>query len=80
MRAFAVLTHRPCLVPFLAPSQCGRTAFFYAAMNGHAAAMELLLAHGADPKAEDEVRAPLEAYWLEKEGREGLRVQCCTRA
>ena len=32
--------------------------------------MEFLLAHGADPKARNEVRAPLEAYWLEKEGKE----------
>ena len=72
--------HRPCLVPFLAPSQYGRTAFHNAARNGHVAAMEFLLALGADPKAEDGVRAPLEAYWLEKEGREGGRVQPCTRA
>ena len=75
-----MLTHRSCPVPFLAPSQHGWTAFHYAAENGHVAAMEFLLAHGADPKAEDKVRAPLEAYWLEKEGREGGRVQRCTRA
>ena len=51
--------HRPCLVPFLAPSQHGETALHYAAMSGHVAAMELLLAHGADPMAKDMVRAPL---------------------
>ena len=51
--------HRPCLVPFLAPSQYGKTAFHYAVENGHVAAMELLLAQGADPKAKDEVSAPL---------------------
>jgi len=34
-------------------------AFHFAAMNGHAAEMELLLAHGADPKAEGRIRAPL---------------------
>jgi len=44
------------------------------------AAMELLLAHGADPQAEDMVRAPLEAYWLKKDGREEGRAQRCTRA
>ena len=48
-------------------------AFHYAAKNGHVAAMEFLLAHGADPKAKDWVRAPLEAFWLEKEGREGVK-------
>ena len=53
--------HRPWLVPFLAPSQGGMTALHYAAMSGHVAAMELLLAHGADPNAKDRVRAPLEA-------------------
>ena len=53
--------HRPCRVPFLAPSQFGRTAFHYAAENGHVAAMEFLVAHGADPNAADEVRAPLGA-------------------
>ena len=53
--------HRPCRVPFLAPSQRVRTALHNAAMFGHVAAMELLLAHGADPLAVDEVRAPLEA-------------------
>ena len=74
LRACLVLTHRSCLVPFLAPSQDGWTAFHFAAMNGHVAAMEFLLAHGADPKAKDEVRAPLEAYWLEKEGRDRVRV------
>jgi len=73
LRACLVLTHRPCFFPFLAPSQYGRTAFHYAAYNGHVAAMEFLLAHGADPKAKDEVRAPLEAFWLEKEGREGVK-------
>ena len=72
--------HRLCRVLFLAPSQFVSTALHYAAKNGHVAAMEFLLAHGADPNAEDEVRAPLEAYWLEKEGREGGRVQRCTRA
>jgi len=72
--------HRPCRVPFLAPSQDGMTAFHFAAKNGHVAAMELLLAHGADPNAKDKVRAPLEALWLGKEGREGVRVQRCTRA
>ena len=65
------LPHRSCLVPFLAPSQGGKTAFHFAAENGHVAAMEFLLAHGADPKAKDWVRAPLEAFWLEKKGREG---------
>ena len=79
-RACLVLTHRLCLVHFLAPSQIGRTAFHLAAENGHVAAMEFLLAHGADPNAKDKVRAPLEAYWLEKEGREGVWVQRCTRA
>ena len=53
--------HRPCRVPFLAPSQNGNTAFHLAAENGHVAAMELLLAHGADPNAKDGVRAPLGA-------------------
>ena len=53
--------HRPCRVPFLAPSQDGKTAFHLAAENGHVAAMELLLAHGADLNAKDRVRAPLEA-------------------
>jgi len=33
-------------------------ALHFAAKNGHVAAMELLLAHGADPMAEDRVRAP----------------------
>jgi len=32
----------------------GKTAFHYAAENGHAAAMELLLAHGAGLNAKDE--------------------------
>ena len=50
--------HRPCRVPFLAPSQYGRTAFHLAAENGHVAAMELLAAMGADPNAKDGVRAP----------------------
>ena len=49
------------------------TAFHFAAENRHVAAMEFLLAHGADPKAKDEVRTPLEAFWLEKEGREGVK-------
>ena len=80
LRTCLVLTHRPCLVPFLAPSQDGETAFHLAAENGHVAAVEFFLAHGVDPNAENEVRALLEAYWLEKEGREGLRVQRCTRA
>ena len=80
LRACLVLTHRPCLVHFLAPSQDGRTAFHYAAYNGHVAAMEFLLAHGADPNAKGPVRAPLEAYWLKKKGREEGRVQRCTRA
>ena len=75
-----MLTHRLCLVDFLAPSQNGKTAIHFAAYNGHVAAMEFLLAHGADPKAEDEVRAPLEAYWLKKEGIMEERVQRCTRA
>ena len=57
--------HRPWLVPFLAPWQDGMTAFHFAAKNGHLAAMELLLAHGADPKAKDVVRAPLKTKWLE---------------
>ena len=56
-----MLTHRLCLVPFLASSQDCETAFHFAAENGHVAAMEFLLAHGADPKAKDWVRAPLEA-------------------
>ena len=73
LRACLVLTHRPCLDPFLAPSQYGITAFHFAAENRHVAAMEFLLAHGADPKAKDGVRAPLEANWLEKEGREGVK-------
>ena len=80
LRACLVLTASPVPCPFLAPSQDGKTALHFAAMNGHVAAMELLLAHGADPNAKDRVRAPLEAYWLEKEGREGGRVQRCTRA
>ena len=57
--------HRPCRVPFLAPSQDGKTAFHLAAANGRVAAMEFLLAHGADLNAVDEVRAPLEVLWLE---------------
>ena len=61
---------RPCSERPL-PTQL---AFVYAAENGHVAAMKLLLAHGADPNAEGPVRAPLEAYWLEKEGREEGRV------
>jgi len=48
--------HRPYRVPFLAPSQGGKTAFHFAAANGHVAAMEFLLAHGADPNAKDWVR------------------------
>ena len=51
--------HCPCCVPFLAPSQEDKTAFHDAAMNGHVAAMEFLLAHGADLNAKDLVRAPL---------------------
>ena len=39
----------------------GRMAFHFAAEYGHVAAMELLLAHGADPNAKGGVRAPLEA-------------------
>ena len=35
------------------------TAFDFAAGKVHVAAMELLLAHGADPNAKDEVRVPL---------------------
>ena len=54
-------------------------AFHFAAEIGHVAAMEFLLAHGSDPNTEDLVRAPLEAYWLKKEGREEGRVQRCTR-
>ena len=38
------------------------TAFHLAAANGHVAEMELLLAHGADPNAIDEVRAPLGSF------------------
>ena len=53
--------HRPCRVPFLAPSQYGKTSFHLAAEKGLVAVMVLLLAHGADPLAADEVRAPLEA-------------------
>ena len=53
--------HRPCRVPFLAPSQFGSTAFHYAAENGHVVVMELLAAMGADLNAKDKVRAPLEA-------------------
>ena len=36
-------------------------ALHLAAENGHVAAMELLLAHGADLNAKGLVRAPLEA-------------------
>ena len=45
------------------------TAFHNAAVNGHVAAMELLLAHGADPNAKNEVRAPLGSFmpWGRKE-------------
>ena len=53
--------HRPCLVPFLAPSLTGKMAFHYAAKNGHVAAMDFLLAHGADLNARDRVRALLGA-------------------
>ena len=72
--------HRPCLVPFLAPSQYGKTAFHLTAMSGHVAAMELLLAQGADPTAKDEVRAPLGSFMAGGERREGVRVQHYTRA
>ena len=51
--------HRPCLFPFLAPSQEDETAFHDAAKNGHVAAMEFLLAHGADLNTTGPVRAPL---------------------
>jgi len=65
--------HRPCCVPFLAPSQHGKTAFYLAAENGHVAAMEFFLAHGADPNAKDKVPvlAPLEAYGLRVKERGG---------
>ena len=56
------LMHRPCRVPFLVPSQYGKTALLYAAENGHVAAMELLLACGADLNAMDGVRAPLGSF------------------
>jgi len=36
-------------------------AFHYAAKNGHVAAMDFLLAHGADLNARDRVRALLGA-------------------
>ena len=48
------------------------TAFHFAAENGHVAAMELLLAHGADPNAKDPVRAPLRSL-LAGEKRERWR-------
>ena len=67
LRACLLLTHRPCLVPFLAPSQYGMTAFHFAAESRHVAAMELLLVHGAVLNAS--VRSPLKALWLwEKKG------------
>ena len=45
--------HRPCRVPFLAPSQRGWTVFHLAALKGHVAAMKLLAAMGADLNAAD---------------------------
>ena len=77
---FSHSLHRPCRVSFLAPSQYGRTAFHYAAANGHVAAMEFLLAHGADLNAKTNVRAPLGSLMTNGERREGVRVQRCSRA
>jgi len=45
-------------------------------MNGHVAAMEFLLAHGADPLAVSKVHAPIGALWLggKKRGRKGAAL------
>ena len=53
--------HRPCRVLFLAPSKNGKTALHVAAKKGRVAAMEFLLAKGADKNAKGKVRAPLGA-------------------
>ena len=59
LRACLVLTHRPCLVPFLAPSQLGTTALHWVLMGDKCttAGVLALLGAGADRTAKDWVSA-----------------------
>ena len=59
LRACLVLTHRLCLVHFLAPSQDGETAFHKVARSDECptAVVLALLAAGADRTAKNKVSA-----------------------